>query len=96
MSTITISLPKQIAQKVDAETKKEGFATRSEFVRALLRKYFVRETKEQLVFQEFKPKPLNEIRDAFQKTGKYNKKFIDSLIKGLSQSSVYANKTAES
>lgn len=96
MSTITISLPQQITRKVDVETKKEGFATRSEFIRALLRKYFTGKAKEELVFQEFKPKPLEEIRDAFEKTGRYNKKFVDSLIKGLSESSVYANKTTKS
>lgn len=96
MSTITISLPKQIAQRVDTETKREGFATRSEFVRSLLRKYFFSKTETELLFQEFKPKPLNEIRDAFEKTGKYNKKFINTLIKGLSESSAYANKTAKS
>ena len=92
MNTVTISLPRQIARQVDVETRKKGFATRSEFIRAILRKYFVREAKEELVFQEFKPKPLNEIRNAFEKTGKYNKKFVDSVIKGLSESSVYANK----
>ena len=32
---------------------------------------------------------LEEIRADFEKTGKYNKKFIDSVIKGLSKSSFY-------
>lgn len=95
MTTVTISLPNQIAKKVDSEAKRQGFATRSEFVRSLLRKYFVEGEKEELVFEEFKPKPLNEIRAAFERTGKYNKKFIDSLLKGLSQSSPYADKTAK-
>jgi Arc/MetJ-type ribon-helix-helix transcriptional regulator len=93
MSTITISLPKQIAEQIDTETKKEGFSTRSEFLRALFRKYFLKRAKKELILQEFKPKPLNEIRRAFERTGKYNKKFIDSIIRGLSESSAYANKT---
>lgn len=92
MTTVTISLPNQIAKRVDAETKNQGFASRSEFIIALFRKYLFRKTEE-LVFQEFKPRPLNEIRSAFEKTGKYNKKFIDSVIRGLSESSAYANKT---
>lgn len=92
---MTISLPAQIAKRVDEETKKQGFATRSEFVRNLLRKYFTESTENALAFQEFKPKPLGQIRAAFEKTGKYNKKFVDSLIKGLSTSSVYANKTSK-
>lgn len=96
MSTITISLPNQIARKVDYEAKTQGFATRSEFIRSLLRKYFtVRDQADELMFQEFQLKPLDEIRTSFEKTGKYNKKFIDSLIRGLSESSLYANKTTE-
>ncbi len=95
MSTITISLPKQIAQRVDVETKKEGFATRSEFIRNLLRRYFTSEVRQDLVFQTFQPKPLKQVRSAFEKTGKYNKQFIDSLIQGLSKSSAYADKTSK-
>ena len=93
MTTVTISLPDQIAKKLDEETHKGGFATRSEFVRTLLRERFSGEAEATL--QEFKVKPLQEIRNAFEKTGKYNKKFIDSLIRGLSETSVYANKTSK-
>ena len=88
MATITISLPAQIAKKIDSETKTQGFATRSEFVRSILRKYFSPATEE-LKFEPFMPRPLDEIRSDFEKTGKYNKKFIDSVIKGLSKSSFY-------
>lgn len=94
MATMTISLPQQIAKRVDLEARNQGFATRSEFIRSLLRRYFVGQPSE-VVFQEFQPKPLNEIRTEFQKTGRYNKKFIDSLIKGLAESSIYANKTSK-
>ncbi len=93
MTTVTISLPDQIAKKVDTEAKSQGFATRSEFVRSLLRKHFT-ETK-RVEFLPFKKKPLTQIRSEFEKTGKYNKKFIDSLIKGLSQSSIYEDKTSK-
>ncbi len=92
MATMTISLPNQIAKRVDLETRNQGFATRSEFIRNLLRRYF---GPNEIVFEEFQPKPLDEIRTEFQKTGKYNKKFIDSLIKGLAESSIYANKTSK-
>ncbi|MEK7573497.1 MAG: hypothetical protein AAB531_03660 [Patescibacteria group bacterium] len=93
MNTLTISLPSQIAKKVDFETKKQGFATRSEFVGSLLKRYF---TQKDLVFQEFKPQALNKIKNDFEKTGRYNKKFVDSMIKGLSASSAYARKTTSS
>ena len=94
MTTFTISLPTQIARRVDAEARNQGSATRSEFIASLLRKYFSI-TNEELKFEPFVPRPLNEIRNAFERTGKYNKKFVDSLIKGLSESSVYANKTSK-
>ncbi len=86
MDTLSISLPRQLAVQIDTETRKQGFATRSEFIRALLRKYFTKE----LEFVPFTPRPLEEIRSGLEKTGKYNKKFIDSVIKGLSESSLYA------
>lgn len=92
MATVTISLPDQIAKKVDSEAKKQGFATRSEFVRSLIRKYF---GPEELDFKPFVPRPLEEIEDSFRRTGKYNEKFIKSLVKGLSRSSFYANKTSK-
>ncbi len=87
MATITISLPKQIAQKVDLETKSHGFSTRSEFIRTLLRKYFVGE----LEFETFSPRPISEIKFELAKTGKYSEDFINSVAKGLSKSSSYAS-----
>lgn len=86
MSTITISLPSQITKRVDDEAKKQGFATRSEFIRSLIRKYF---GPEELKLEPFIPRPLEEIEDAFRKTGKYNEKFIKSLIRGLKENSSF-------
>jgi len=86
MTTFSISLPSKIASQVDSETQKQGFATRSEFMRTLLRRYFIKE----LPFETFTPKPISEIRLELAQTGKYSQEFIESVIKGLSQSSVYA------
>lgn len=86
MSTLSISLPYQIIKQVDSETKKHGFATRSEFIRALLRRYFSKNVE----FDVFEPKPIDEIKLELAKTGKYSEKFIDSITKGLSKSSLYA------
>lgn len=88
MTTVTISLPEQIAKKVDAEAKKEGFATRSEFVRSLFRKYFL--TEESFKLEEFEPVPLEQLRTELAQTGKYSEKFIESVIKGFGKSSFYA------
>lgn len=95
MSTVTISLPSQITKRVDDEAKKQGFATRSEFIRNLIRHYFAGETRENSIFQEFTSKPLGDVRSAFEKSGKYNSEFIESLMEGLSKSSVYENKATE-
>jgi len=86
MTTFTISLPDHVAEKIDA-TVRLGFATRSEFFRDVLRKYFSRE----LTFEPFTKKPLEEIEKDLTKTGKYNKAFIKSVIKGLEKSSIYAS-----
>ncbi len=85
MATMTISLPNQIAKQIDAEAQKKGFATRSEFVRSLLRKYFTSE----LEIEEFKAVPLEKLRADLAQTGKYSEKFIDSVTKGLAKSSKY-------
>ena len=95
MTTVTISLPDQIAEKVDLEARKQGFATRSEFVRSLLRKHFT--DREELKFEPFSPKPLEEVEKEIRATGKYNEKFIKSVIRGLREnSSFYADKTSKS
>ena len=92
MSTITISLPSQITKRVDVETKKQGFSTRSEFIRSLIRRYF---NSSDLTFETFTPQPLNEIEESLRKTGKYNDKFIESVIRGLKDnSSFYEHKTS--
>jgi len=86
MATVTISLPDQIAKLVDTETKNQGFSTRSEFVRSLLRKYFA---GEELKFEVFDSRPIDEIKLELAKTGKYNQEFIESITRGLTKSSKY-------
>lgn len=88
MATITISLPDKIAKNVDIEAKNQGFSTRSEFVRSLLRKYFA---GGELKFEEFESRPIEEIKFELAKTGKYNQKFIESITKGLKKSSKYVH-----
>lgn len=92
MSTITISLPSQITKRVDSEAKKLGFATRSEFIRSLLRRYF---GYGGFTFDPFTPRPLEEIEKGLRKTGKYNEKFIKSVVRGLkNNSSFYEDKSS--
>ena len=86
MSTITISLPSQITKRVDIEAKKQGFATRSEFIRSLLRRYFSGETELEL----FKRIPIEQVKMDLARSGKYSEKFIESVVRGLANSSPYA------
>lgn len=86
MATLTISLPTQFITKINAEAKAQG-ATRSEFFRGLLRKYFT----EQIEFKPFIKIPLDQIEEGLRETGKYNDKFIKSVVKGISKSSMYAS-----
>lgn len=90
MTTVTISLPSQISKSIDEETRRKGFATRSEFVRSLLRDYFAKELR----LETFTPRSLDEVRFELARTGKYNQKFIESVMKGLSRSSAYARKSS--
>lgn len=85
MSTVTISLPGQITKRVDAEAKKQGFATRSEFIRSLLRRYF----SEELKFEKFDRIPLEQVKMELARTGKYSERFIESVVSGLAKSSLY-------
>ncbi len=85
MATLSISLPIQFIAQIDTEAKIQG-ATRSEFFRVLLRKYFT----DRIEFKPFVKIPLNEIEDELRKSGKYNDKFIKSVVKGFSRSSLYA------
>ncbi len=82
---MTISLPNQIAKQIDTEAQEKGFATRSEFIRSLLRKYFASE----LEFKEFETIPLEKLKADLAKSGKYSEKFIESVTRGLAKSSKY-------
>lgn len=88
MATVNISLPSRMAKQIDQLTRQKGYSSRSELVRDLLREKLVQETAD---FEVFEKRPLSEVRKELQKTGKYNKEFIDSVVSGLQHSSLYAH-----
>lgn len=94
MHTLNISLPEKLSVKIDRIVEEEGYASRSEFIRTLLRLYFQLTKAEakltQPFFVPFKKRPLVKVRRELEKTGFYNKSFIKSVISGLKKSSVYA------
>jgi hypothetical protein len=95
METLNISLPKKLSAKVDEIVEKEGYVSRSEFFRTLLRLYFqlVRAKMKPLLpfFVPFKKQPLSKIKRELERTGLYKKDFIESVVSGLSKSSFYGD-----
>lgn len=87
MPTMNISVPKPMARRINSLARTKGYASRSEFVRDLLR-----EQLEEFSFAPFERRPLPEIKHELAKTGRYRPQFIESVIKGLKKSSPYANR----
>ncbi len=65
---VNISLPKEMAEEIKREVKREGFASTSEFIRSLLREYrrakLAEDLHEQtLKFEAGKGKLLKSLKD---------------------------------
>ena len=99
MQTVNISLPEKLVLEIDRQVEEYGYASRSEFFRALARAMlsFVpeRANAKKVVFEKPLRKPLSQVRRAFEETGLYKKEFIDSLLAGMAKSSLYANKSTK-
>lgn len=93
MDTINISLPYPLSSQIDTIVRREGYASRSEFFRTLLRLYLhlttISTSKKAIQLLPFEKKPLPEIEKDFLATGKYSKAFVKSVITGLKESSLY-------
>jgi metal-responsive CopG/Arc/MetJ family transcriptional regulator len=89
MQTVNISLPKILTQKIDKVVVQEGYASRSEFVRALIRFYLLSEKKEEITLMPFRKVSLKTIEKDMRTSGLYNEKFIKSVVSGLARSSAY-------
>lgn len=96
MQTVNISLPESLASKVDAIIRSEGYASRSEFIRGLIRFYLLSQKKEEVVLLPFTKVPLKALEKEMKASGRYSGKFIRSVVRGLSKSSVYAKNTPAS
>lgn len=93
METVNISLPKNLSSKVEAIITQEGYASKSEFFRTLIRLYLqLTATASTTPFLlPFKKRPLSQIETELKNTGFYKKEFVDSVVTGLTKSSLYAN-----
>lgn len=89
MQTINISLPRKLSTEADRLVEEEGYASRSEFFRTLLRFYLQLKTQEsEPFFVSFQKRSLREIREGMEMAG-YKPEFVRSVVSGLSKSSIY-------
>ena len=95
MRTVNVSLPDNLATEVDTIVSEKGYASRSEFFRALLRFYSFlaseKESKDILALTPFAKKPIEEVESALLSSGRYGNDFVKSVVSGLRKSSVYRN-----
>ena len=87
-TTLNISLPTELAKKVDEYVASNGYVSRSELFRKIVKyleniKTIIEPKTDPVEVVIYKNKPYNEVRKAFKDTGLYNQKFINSLIAGL-------------
>ncbi len=90
MNTINISMPNTLTEQVDRIIEQEGYASRSEFFRTLLRFYLG--LRPQATSEEklgtYNARPLEEVASELRDGG-YSDAFVESVILGLKKSSVY-------
>jgi len=95
MRTINISLTPQQVSVVDKLTSDLGFASRSEFFRAILRRLFTSPVvKEEVVAWPFAAPVLRsrrKILQAFKKSGQYSPEFLKDLVEGLKNSDYFTS-----
>lgn len=88
MQTVNISLPEGLAKRIDEIVETEGYASRSELFRAFARFYLVSQEKTDIL--PFKKVPLDTAKKDLRHSGRYGEKFVKSVVRGLSRSSLYA------
>lgn len=93
MTTVNISLTTDQAQLVEKLTTSLGFANRSEFFRALLRRLSVSTTiQKEIAFWPFTSPVENsrtKILADFKNTKKYSARFLKDLREGLTSSTYF-------
>lgn len=94
MTTMNVSLTEEQARFIDNMTDKLGFANRSEFLRALLRRAQtdVRFTKEARTWPFMSPSTKSRARilESLSQAKIYSKEFLDDLKEGLENSDYFS------
>ena len=94
MKNININVTSQQAKLIDKAAQQRGFANRSEFFRSLLRYVLfyspqILKNLDAAAFEQPPSKNTSYIISELAKTGKYNKKFIESVESGLKKSEYF-------
>lgn len=93
MTTVNISLTVEQVKLANKLTKKLGFANRSEFFRAILRRLMSQPDSLEEIrtwpFSSPSTKSKKEILGKFKKTGKYSPEFLKDLAEGLETSDYF-------
>lgn len=93
MTTVNVSLTDEQAKLVDRLTSHYGFANRSEFFRAVLRRISADANQTQEIaswpFVAPQTKSRQQILDGFAKTKTYSKEFLTDLKEGLENSEYF-------
>jgi len=89
MRTVNISLPENLAQRIEVLLAQKEFVSRSEVVRTALRVFFTLEQRvDPVELVPFTKKPLIDIKSELKEAG-HDSAFVNGVIKGLKESSVY-------
>lgn len=89
MRTVNISLPENLAERIEILLAQKEFVSRSEVVRTALRVFFTLEQKIAPVeLVSFTKRPLADIKSELKGAG-HDSAFVNSVIKGLKDSSMY-------
>lgn len=98
METVNISMPKQMAKKMDEIVEYEGYASRSELIRTLIRMYtYLKESpsSRKPLFETHEKVDIKEVSKLLKDSDLYSDTFVKSVTKGLKKSSVYEDKTTK-
>jgi len=92
---MNISLPEKLSWEVERLVEEEGYASKSELFRTLLRFYLqLKAGGKEPFIAPFEKRPLGKIKQELDQAG-YKPEFVKSVVLGLAKSSVYnENKTA--
>ncbi len=86
LQTVSVALPKKLVARIDEKVKEGGYASRAEFVRAVLRKLLIFESAEEVNLSPEAVRRYNRMIDEIEK-GKniYKAESLEDFFEQLSK-----------